>query len=168
MQIIIKNKIMIKKILMATAFITGLMVINGCSEEEPEDIFEKNYNAGYEYWTANGQREEVTTTKSGLQYEILTEGEGKTPKATDKVRCRYEGRFINGVVFDSNNSENGIVFPLNGVIAGWTEGLQYMKEGAKYRFVIPHHLAYGTNGYASIPPCSTLIFDVELIEVVEE
>ena len=106
-------------------------------------------------------------TPSGLQYEVIAEGTGKSPKATDTVKVHYEGRLIDGKIFDSSIQRGEpIAFPLNGVIAGWTEGLQLMSEGAKYRFHIPYHLAYGEQGAgASIPPYATLVFDVELIEV---
>ncbi|MBQ5656475.1 MAG: FKBP-type peptidyl-prolyl cis-trans isomerase, partial [Bacteroidaceae bacterium] len=106
--------------------------------------------------------------KSGLQYEILTEGTGKQPKATDTVRCHYEGSLINGSVFDSSYKRGEPAeFGLSQVIPGWTEGVQLMKEGAKYRFYIPYLLGYGENGAgSSIPPYSTLIFDVELIKVL--
>ncbi len=116
----------------------------------------------------NGKRAEVVTTKSGLQYEILKEGNGKHPKATDQVRCHYEGTLLDGTVFDSSYKRGEpAVFGLNQVIAGWTEGVQLMGEGAKFRFYIPYLLAYGENGAgASIPPYSTLIFDVELLEVL--
>ena len=102
------------------------------------------------------------------QYMILQEGDGKSPKATDKVRCHYEGMLIDGTLFDSSLQRGEPAdFPLNGVIAGWTEGLQLMKEGAKYRFFIPYLLGYGAGGAGnSIPPYSTLIFDVELIKVL--
>lgn len=123
---------------------------------------------GAAFLKENGAREGVVTTKSGLQYEILTEGTGKSPKATDKVRCHYEGRLINGQVFDSSYQRNEPAdFGLNQVIAGWTEGVQLMKEGAKYRFHIPYLLGYGERGAgASIPPYATLVFDVELIKVL--
>ena len=116
----------------------------------------------------NGRREGVTTTKSGLQYEVLQEGTGRSPKATDKVRCHYEGRLINGDVFDSSYKRNQPAdFGLNQVIPGWTEGVQLMKEGAKFRFFIPYLLGYGEQGAgSSIPPYSTLVFDVELIKVL--
>ncbi|MBO4451628.1 MAG: FKBP-type peptidyl-prolyl cis-trans isomerase [Bacteroidaceae bacterium] len=116
----------------------------------------------------NGKRAEVTITKSGLQYEVLTEGSGKHPKATDKVRCHYEGRLIDDTVFDSSYRRNEpAVFGLNQVIAGWTEGLQLMSEGAKYRFYIPYLLGYGESGAGEmIPPYATLVFDVELLEVI--
>ena len=107
------------------------------------------------------------TLPSGLQYQVLKEGNDKSPKATDKVVCHYEGMLIDGTMFDSSVQRGEpATFPLNGVIAGWTEGLQLMKEGAKYRFFIPYQLGYGERGAgASIPPFATLVFDVELIEV---
>ena len=116
----------------------------------------------------NGKREGVVTTKSGLQYEVLQEGTGRSPKATDKVRCHYEGRLLDGSVFDSSYSRNEPAdFGLNQVISGWTEGVQLMKEGAKFRFFIPYLLGYGERGAgSSIPPYSTLIFDVELLKVL--
>ena len=122
---------------------------------------------GENFLKENAQKEGVVTTASGLQYMILKEGEGKSPKATDKVRCHYEGMLIDGTLFDSSLQRGEPAdFPLNGVIAGWTEGLQLMKEGAKYRFFIPYLLGYGANGAgSSIPPYSTLIFDVELVQV---
>ena len=109
----------------------------------------------------------MITLPSGLQYQVLQEGNGKSPKATDKVVCHYEGMLVDGTMFDSSIQRGEpATFPLNGVIAGWTEGLQLMKEGAKYRFFIPYQLGYGERGAgASIPPFATLIFDVELIEV---
>lgn len=129
---------------------------------------EENIAKGKAYLEENGKREGVITTKSGLQYEVLTEGTGKSPKATDKVRCHYEGRLTDGSVFDSSYQRGEPAdFGLNQVIAGWTEGVQLMKEGAKYRFHIPYLLGYGERGAgASIPPYATLVFDVELIKVI--
>ncbi len=129
---------------------------------------EKAIAEGKVFLENNGKREGVVTTKSGLQYEVLTEGTGKSPKATDKVRCHYEGQLIDGTVFDSSYKRGEPAdFGLNQVIPGWTEGVQLMKEGAKYRFYIPYLLGYGERGAGSqIPPYSTLIFDVELIEVL--
>lgn len=123
---------------------------------------------GEKFLAENGKKEGVVTLKSGLQYEVLREGNGKKPKATDQVKCHYEGTLINGQVFDSSYKRNEpAVFPLNQVIPGWTEGLQLMQEGAKYRFYIPYILAYGESGAGgSIPPFATLIFDVELLEVM--
>ena len=128
----------------------------------------KNVKAeGEAFLAENAKKEGIVTLPSGLQYQVLQEGNGKSPKATDQVKCHYEGTLINGKVFDSSYRRGEpATFPLNGVIAGWTEGLQLMKEGAKYRFFIPFNLAYGTRGAGQdMPPYATLIFDVELIEV---
>ena len=124
--------------------------------------------AGEKYLAENAKKEGVITTKSGLQYKVLTEGNGKQPTAKDTVKCHYEGFLIDGTVFDSSVQRGEpATFPLQQVIAGWTEGLQLMKEGAKYRFFIPSRLGYGEGGAgASIPPFATLIFDVELIQVM--
>ena len=124
--------------------------------------------AGEEYLAANAKKEGVVTLPSGLQYMVLNEGTGKKPKATDKVKCHYEAMLIDGAMFDSSIQRGEpAVFPLNQVIAGWTEGLQLMTEGSKYRFFIPYSLGYGEHGAGtSIPPFSALIFDVELIEVL--
>ena len=122
---------------------------------------------GEKYLAENAKKEGVTVLPSGLQYMVLKEGNGNKPKATDTVKCHYEGFLIDGTVFDSS-VERGepAEFALNQVIAGWTEGLQLMQEGAKYRFFIPYILGYGEGGAgASIPPFATLIFDVELLEV---
>ena len=123
--------------------------------------------AGEQFLADNAKKQGITVTASGLQYEVLTEGSGRQPKATDSVKCHYEGRLIDGTVFDSSYRRNApATFGLNQVIAGWTEGVQLMKEGAKYRFYIPYNLAYGANGAGdSIPPYSALIFDVELITI---
>ena len=122
---------------------------------------------GSKFLAENAKKDGIIVTKSGLQYEVLTEGTGKKPKATDTVRCHYEGRLLDGTVFDSSYKRNAPAdFGLQQVIAGWTEGVQLMAEGAKYRFYIPYMLAYGEGGAgASIPPFATLIFDVELIKV---
>ena len=124
---------------------------------------------GERYLAENAQKEGVTVLPSGLQYVVLTEGTGAKPKATDRVKCHYEGRLTDGTVFDSSYRRGEpAVFPLNGVIAGWTEGVQLMGEGAKFRFFIPYQLAYGERGAGqSIPPYAALVFDVELIEVVK-
>lgn len=137
-------------------------------QKENAEKGKKALEEGRVFLENNGKRAEVTTTKSGLQYEVLKEGNGKHPKATDKVRCHYEGTLIDGTVFDSSYQRNEpAVFGLNQVITGWTEGVQLMGEGAKFRFCIPYLLAYGEAGAgASIPPYSTLIFDVELLEVL--
>ncbi|MBR6035835.1 MAG: FKBP-type peptidyl-prolyl cis-trans isomerase [Bacteroidaceae bacterium] len=123
---------------------------------------------GAKFLAENAKKEGVTMTKSGLQYEVLTEGTGKKPKASDTVRCHYEGRLLDGTIFDSSYKRNAPAdFGLQQVIAGWTEGVQLMSEGSKFRFYIPYMLAYGEGGAgASIPPFATLIFDVELIKVL--
>jgi FKBP-type peptidyl-prolyl cis-trans isomerase FklB len=124
--------------------------------------------AGEKYLAENAKKEGVITLPSGLQYQVLKEGNGKKPSAKDTVMCHYEGFLIDGTVFDSSIQRGEpATFPLQQVIAGWTEGLQLMQEGAKYRFFIPYRLAYGEGGAgSSIPPFAALIFDVELIQVV--
>ncbi|MBO4850475.1 MAG: FKBP-type peptidyl-prolyl cis-trans isomerase [Prevotella sp.] len=123
--------------------------------------------AGEDYLRKNADNEGVVVLPSGLQYKVLNEGQGRKPKATDEVLCHYEGFLVDGTVFDSSYQRGEPAsFRLNQVITGWTEGLQLMEEGAKYRFFIPYRLGYGENGAGTlIPPYSTLIFDVELIKV---
>ena len=123
--------------------------------------------AGEKYLAENAKKEGVKVTASGLQYKVLTEGTGKSPKATDTVVCHYEGMLTDGTLFDSSVQRGEPAsFGLNQVIAGWTEGLQLMKEGGKTRFFIPYQLGYGERGAgASIPPFSALLFDVEIIKV---
>lgn len=122
---------------------------------------------GENFLAENAKKEGVKTLPSGLQYKVLREGDGRKPSATDKVECHYEGTLINGEVFDSSYRRGETAtFGLNQVIKGWTEGLQLMQEGAKYRFFIPYNLAYGEHGAGqSIPPYAALVFDVELIKV---
>ena len=124
--------------------------------------------AGEKYLAENAKKDGVITLPSGLQYQVLKEGNGKKPSAKDQVKCHYEGFLIDGTVFDSSVQRGEpAVFGLQQVIAGWTEGLQLMQEGAKYRFFIPYRLAYGESGAAgAIPPFAALIFDVELIQVI--
>ena len=124
--------------------------------------------AGEKYLAENAKKEGVITLPSGLQYQVLKEGNGKKPTAKDTVMCHYEGFLIDGTVFDSSVQRGEpATCPLQQVIAGWTEGLQLMQEGAKYRFFIPYRLGYGEGGAGnSIPPFAALIFDVELIQVV--
>jgi FKBP-type peptidyl-prolyl cis-trans isomerase FklB len=144
------------------------VLLNEYFQKKQEEEAQANIAQGKAYLEENGKREGVITTKSGLQYEVLTEGTGNSPKATDKVRCHYEGRLTDGTIFDSSYQRGEPAdFGLNQVIAGWTEGVQLMKEGAKYRFHIPYLLGYGERGAgASIPPYATLVFDVELIKVL--
>jgi len=122
---------------------------------------------GEKFLAENAKREGVKTTASGLQYEVLETTLGQKPKATDSVRVHYEGTLIDGTVFDSSYKRGeSIAFPLNGVIKGWTEGLQLMSVGSKYKFFIPYQLAYGERGAgASIPPYAALIFTVELLGI---
>jgi len=128
---------------------------------------EENIAAGAEYLAENAKRPEVTETASGLQYEVLTEGEGgDKPKATDKVLVHYHGTLTNGSVFDSSVKRGEpISFGLNQVIPGWTEGVQLMSVGDKYRFHIPANLAYGNRNVGTIPAGSVLVFDVELLGI---
>ena len=119
---------------------------------------------GEAFLQANASKEGVTTTASGLQYKVLQEGSGRSPAATDTVRVHYRGTLIDGTEFDKSSSP--IEFPLNHVIAGWTEGVQLMKEGAKYEFYIPSKLAYGRSGAGGvIGPDEALVFQVELLKV---
>jgi FKBP-type peptidyl-prolyl cis-trans isomerase FklB len=129
--------------------------------------YKDNKEKGEAWLADNAKKEGVTVLPSGLQYQVIKEGNGRQPKASDSVKCHYEGMLTDGTLFDSSLQRGEpATFPLSGVIAGWTEGLQLMKEGAKYRFFIPYHLAYGEHGAGQqIPPYSALVFDVELIEV---
>ena len=124
--------------------------------------------AGESFLAENAKKEGIVVLPSGLQYQVLKEGNGKKPSATDQVKCHYEGTLIDGTIFDSSYQRNEpATFGLNQVIAGWTEGVQLMSEGAKYRFFIPYNLAYGERGAgAQIPPCAALVFDVELLKVL--
>ena len=126
--------------------------------------------AGTAFLTENKQNPNVKETSTGLQYVVEKEGTGAQPTAEDEVTVHYTGRLLDGTVFDSSvNRGEPATFPLNRVIPGWTEGVQLMKEGAKYTFFIPSDLAYGPQGIpGAIPPHSTLIFDVELIKVVKK
>lgn len=127
-----------------------------------------NAKIGAEFLAANAKKQGVQTTQSGLQYQILKQGTGQSPKANSIVKVNYEGRLIDGTVFDSSIARNQAAeFQVSQVIQGWTEGLQLMKEGAEYRFFIPAQLGYGQIGSGDvIEPNSTLIFDVELIEIL--
>ncbi len=129
-----------------------------------------NLEEGVKFLEENATKEGVKVTDSGLQYEVLEEGEGASPEATDVVKVHYHGTLIDGTVFDSSvDRGEPTSFPLNRVIPGWTEGVQLMKEGAKYRFYVPQDLAYGERGAgADIKPFSTLIFEVELLGIGEE
>jgi FKBP-type peptidyl-prolyl cis-trans isomerase FklB len=123
--------------------------------------------AGADFLVQNAERPGVITLESGLQYEVISAGDGATPDASSTVRTHYEGTLIGGEVFDSSYKRGEPAeFPVGGVIAGWTEALQLMQEGAKWRLFIPSNLAYGGRAAGSIPPHSTLIFDIELLKVL--
>lgn len=130
----------------------------------------KNADEGTKFLEENGKKAGVKTTASGLQYEVVTEGKGAHPKASDKVTVHYKGTLLNGETFDSSYDRGQPVsFPLANVIPGWTEGVQLMTPGAKYKFYIPANLAYGERGAgAKIGPNSTLVFEVELISIDKE
>ena len=130
---------------------------------------EKHREEGAAFMTENGNRSGVTTTQSGLQYEVITQGNGEKPGAGDRVRVHYEGTLIDGTVFDSSYQRGEPVeFGLGMVIRGWTEGVQLMNVGSTYRFVIPSDLAYGPNGAGDIiPPNATLVFKIELLGIVK-
>ncbi|AWL10664.1 Peptidylprolyl isomerase [Saliniradius amylolyticus] len=138
-------------------------------QAQKEEEAKAQIQAGVDFLKENGARDEVTVTDTGLQYEVLAEGEGESPTAEDKVKVHYHGTFIDGQVFDSSVQRGEPVeFPANGVIAGWTEALQLMKPGSKFKLAVPHQLAYGEQGAGgAIPPYTTLCFEVELLEVVK-
>lgn len=140
--------------------------IRAQQEQQVEAMAEANLKSGEAFLAENAKKDGVTVTASGLQYRVITEGAGDAPKATDTVKVHYEGRLISGDVFDSSIARGEPVsFPLNGVIPGWTEGVQLMKVGSKFEFTIPSALAYGPSGTGPIPPNSVLVFDVELLEI---
>jgi FKBP-type peptidyl-prolyl cis-trans isomerase len=134
--------------------------------QKQEQADKGNIEAGAKYLEANKAKTGIKVTASGLQYEVLAEGAGNSPKATDTVKVHYTGTLIDGTKFDSSYDRNEPVeFPVGGVIKGWTEALQLMKPGAKWKLTIPSDLAYGPQGRPSIPANSVLLFDVELLEV---
>lgn len=142
--------------------------INKYFEEVQAKAIRLNKEAGEEFLKINSHKAGVVTLPSGLQYEVIKMGEGDKPKLTDSVRCHYEGTLINGVVFDSSIQRGEPAeFPLQGVIKGWTEILQLMPVGSKWKVTIPSDLAYGDRGAGQhIQPGSTLIFLIELIAIV--
>lgn len=146
------------------------MAAQQAEQAEAQAKVEETKAAGAEFLAENAEREEVTETESGLQYEVLSETDsGKSPTAQDTVKVHYHGTLVDGTVFDSSvDRGEPIEFPLSGVIKGWTEGVQLMTEGDKYKFYIPSDLAYGDRGAGpKIPGGSTLIFEVELLEVID-
>ena len=151
----------------AISFDEAQEVLNTFFSELEAQVAGKAKEEGEAFLAANAKREGVNVTASGLQYEVLTAAEGKKPKATDKVKVHYEGTLIDGTVFDSSYRRGeAISFGLNQVIKGWTEGVQLMSVGAKYKFFIPYNLAYGERGAgAQIPPYAALIFTVDLLGI---
>lgn len=143
--------------------------IEAAKKEQQAKAGEANKEAGEAFLAANKDREEVITLPSGLQYEVLKEGEGAIPTATDSVKCHYHGTLLDGTVFDSSVQRNDpAVFGVNQVIKGWVEALQLMSVGSKWKLYIPSELAYGPNGAGgAIGPDATLIFEVELLEIVK-
>ncbi len=138
--------------------------------EEKQKAAEENKIAGEEFLAANKEKAGVTTLESGLQYEVIKEGTGDKPKLEDRVKCHYHGTLIDGKVFDSSvERDEPTTFSVNGVIKGWTEALQLMPTGSKWKLYVPGDLAYGPRGAgADIGPNATLIFEVELLEIVKE
>lgn len=143
-------------------------VVNEHFRALAEEAYAQNKAAGAAFLAENAKKDGVTVLPSGLQYQVITEGNGKKPSATDRVQCHYEGTLIDGTVFDSSIKRGEpAVFGVNQVIKGWVEALQLMQEGAKWRLYIPYDMAYGEHGAGEmIPPYSALIFDVELIKVL--
>ena len=143
-------------------------LLNKYFTELEEKLHQKAIEDGAAFLAANGERKEVVTLASGLQYEILKEGNGEKPKASDSVKCHYHGTLIDGTVFDSSvRRGEPAVFPVGGVIKGWVEALQLMPVGSKWKLYIPYDLGYGARGAGeSIAQYSTLIFEVELLEIV--
>lgn len=143
-------------------------VINDYFVKLTQEKLENNKKAGEEFLSINKQKAGVVTLPSGLQYEILKKGDGKKPAATDQVKCHYHGTLINGAVFDSSVQRGEpAVFGVSQVIPGWIEALQLMEAGSKWRLFIPSELAYGEHGAGeAIEPNSTLIFEVELLDIV--
>lgn len=145
---------------------SAFQVITERMQEKQAAESSKAKEAENEFLAANGARAEVSQTESGLQYEVLTKGEGAIPAATDTVRVHYHGTFIDGSVFDSSVMRGEPAeFPVTGVIKGWVEALQLMPVGSKWKLFVPHNLAYGEQGAGAIPPCATLVFEVELLEI---
>jgi FKBP-type peptidyl-prolyl cis-trans isomerase FklB len=143
-------------------------IVNKYFMELEEKMNAENIEKGKAFLAENAKKEGIVTLPSGLQYEVITEGNGKKPGATDRVKCHYEGTLIDGTLFDSSIKRGQpAVFGVNQVIKGWVEALQLMSEGSKWRLFIPSELGYGAQQAGEmIPPHSTLIFEVELIEVL--
>jgi len=146
----------------------AMEIVETAIQKSMEKTAGENQKREIEFLAQNRQRPEINVTKSGLQYEIITATDGEKPNEKSIVRVYYNGTFIDGTPFDSSNEDDGAYIPLEMVITGWTEGLMLMSVGSKYRFYIPSELAYGKEGIQSIiPPYSTLIFTVELLEITD-
>jgi len=142
--------------------------VNESAKKKAEDDAKSNLEKGKKYLEDNAKKQGVTVTKSGLQYEVEKMGTGEKPKATDTVRVHYVGTLIDGTKFDSSyDRKEPAEFPLDHVISGWTEGVQLMPVGSKFKFTLPANLAYGEQGAGSIPPNSVLVFEVELLDIVK-
>ena len=143
-------------------------IVNDYFQKLEKQINQANIQEGKDFLEENKKNPNIITLPSGLQYEIIKEGNGKKPKASERVKCHYEGTLINGTLFDSSIKRGEpAIFGVSQVIPGWVEALQLMNEGSKWRLFIPSELAYGAQGAGDmIPPHSTLIFEVELIEVL--
>lgn len=146
----------------------AMMNLQGETQKKQQELGEKNKKAGEEFLEKNKTAEGVKVTKSGLQYIMEKEGDGKSPTAKDTVECNYVGTLIDGTKFDSSYDRGEpATFPLSGVIPGWTEGIPLMKVGGKIKLFVPSDLAYGAGGRPGIPPNSVLIFEVELLKIVK-
>lgn len=143
------------------------MHIQSYARQRMAFVAERNLEEGEEFLAANKEKEGVVETESGLQYKIIEEGTGISPEVTDTVEVSYEGRLIDGTVFDSSEEGETVTFPLTRVIKGWSEGITYAKEGGKIQLYIPSDLGYGKRGAGPIPANSTLIFDIELVKVMK-
>lgn len=131
-----------------------------------KEVAEKNRQDGLVFMTENKKKKTVKALTSGLQYEVIKSGAGKTPKSTDKIRAHYHGTLVDGTVFDSTQNDQPIEIDVQGAIPGWTEALQLMKAGDKWRLYVPPELAYGAEGFGPVPPNAVLIFELELIDVL--
>ena len=148
---------------------TALTKLQEGMQKKMAEQAEKNKELGAKYLEENKKKKDVKSTKSGLQYKVITEGKGDSPKDDSRVKVHYRGTLIDGTEFDSSYKRNEpAVFPVGGVIAGWTEALKLMKPGAKWELTIPSDLAYGSRGRPGIPANSVLNFTVELVEVMKD
>ncbi|WP_372965036.1 FKBP-type peptidyl-prolyl cis-trans isomerase [Marinobacter sp.] len=149
-----------------TALLAYQEELQGQQEQQYDELAKKNKEAGEAFLAENAKRDGVQTTESGLQYEVIEEGDGETPTVSDRVQVHYTGELINGDVFDSSRERGQpTTFGVGQVIPGWVEGLQLMSEGSRYKLFIPSDLAYGASGNQAIAPNETLIFDVELLKI---